>query len=64
MPEQKARYNNCAETLLDLILQLEEAYRKHGNAPLAVTPDGFNDYPIELVTHPQGFRLKAKVESP
>jgi hypothetical protein len=45
------------ETLLDLILRLEETYRTFGNAKLSITPDGYNEHQVKIEKTDQGFRL-------
>ena len=50
------------ETILDLILRLEETYRMFGNARLSMTPDGFNEHKMRIEKTSQGFRLTPRNE--
>ena len=50
------------ETILDLILRLEETYRMFGNARLSMTPDGYNEYKIRIEMTQQGFRLTPRTD--
>jgi hypothetical protein len=50
-----------AQTILDVILQLEEIYRQSGNAPLTCTPDCYNEYPIMIEKNGPGYRIKPEV---